>query len=159
MARILLTHTPDMRRNDYGERGRAGLRVLGEVTLHQAQQPLGGEALAAAARDARIIVADRNTPGPRAVFDRSPRLMAFVRCAVDIRNIDVAAASEHGVLVTRASAGFVPAVTEVVLGFMVDLSRGGSRAVADYRAGRTPSAGTGGAIALKRPPGGGSRGL
>jgi D-3-phosphoglycerate dehydrogenase len=143
MARILLTHTPDMRRNYYGERALAGLRALGEVILHQGQQPLGGEALAAAARDARVIVADRNTPGPRVVFDRSPRLMAFVRCAVDIRNIDVAAASEHGVLVTRASAGFVPAVTELVFGFMVDLARGISRAVGDYRAGRTPSAGMG----------------
>src|SRR5258706_6084411 len=143
MARILLTHPPDMRRSYYGERALAGLKALGDVILHQGQQPLGGEALAAAARDARIIVADRNTPGPRAVFDRSPQLMAFVRCAVDIRNIDVAAASEHGVLVTRASAGFVPAVTELVVGFMVDLSRGGSRAVADYRAGRTPSAGMG----------------
>src|SRR5258706_12519527 len=132
MARILVTHTPDMRRNYYGERALAGLRALGEVTLHQGQQPLGGEALAAAARDARIIVADRNTPGPRAVFDRSPRLMAFVRCAVDIRNIDVAAASEHGVLVTRASAGFVPAVTQVVLRVMGDLSLCGSRTGAAY---------------------------
>ena len=143
MARIFLTHTPDMRRNYYGERALAGLQALGEVILHQGQQPLAGEALAAAARDARIIVADRSTPGPRVVFDRSPQLVAFVRVAVDIRNIDVAAASEHGVLVTQASAGFIPAVTELVFGFLVDLSRGVSRAVADYRAGRTAPAGMG----------------
>jgi len=143
MARIFLTHTPDMRRNYYGERALAGLQALGEVILHQGQQPLVGDALAAAARDARIIVADRSTPGPRVVFDRSPQLIAFVRCAVDIRNIDIAAASEHGVLVTQASAGFVPAVTELVFGFLVDLARGVSRAVADYRAGRMPSAAMG----------------
>ena len=29
MARILLTHTPDMRRNYYGERALAGLRLIG----------------------------------------------------------------------------------------------------------------------------------
>lgn len=140
MERILLTHTPEMRRNYYGERALAGLRALGDVILHEGDEPLGGETLVAAARDARIIVADRNTPGARIVFERSPGLMAFVRVAVDIRNIDVAAASEHGVLVTRASAGFVPAVTELVLGFLVDLSRGVSRAAAEYHAGRVPPA-------------------
>ena len=61
-----------------------------------------------------------------------------MRCAVDIRNIDVAAASSAGVLVTRASPGFVPAVAELALGFMVDLSRGVSRAIADYHEGRQP---------------------
>jgi D-3-phosphoglycerate dehydrogenase len=65
-------------------------------------------------------------------------LRAFVRCAVDIRNIDVAAASEAGVLVTQASPGFVPAVAELALGFMIDLSRGISRTTADYHAGRKP---------------------
>jgi D-3-phosphoglycerate dehydrogenase / 2-oxoglutarate reductase len=40
--------------------------------------------------------------------------------------------------VTRASPGFVPAVAELAIGFMVDLSRGVSRATADYHAGRTP---------------------
>lgn len=143
MVKILLAHTPDMRRNYYGERALAGLRALGEVILHERGEPLAGEALAVAARDARIIVADRNTPGARVVFERSPQLMAFVRCAVDIRNIDVAAASEHGVLVTRASAGFVPAVTELVFGFLVDLSRGVSRATADYHSGRMPPAAMG----------------
>ena len=74
------------------------------------------------------------------MFERLPRLVAFLRCAVDIRNIDVAAASRAGVLVTQASAGFVPAVSELVVGLMVDLSRGVSRAAADYHAGRVPPA-------------------
>jgi D-3-phosphoglycerate dehydrogenase len=74
------------------------------------------------------------------VFERLPGLVAFVRCAVDIRNIDVAAASRAGVLVTQASAGFVPAVAEMVLGFMVDFARGITRSAAEYRAGRVPQA-------------------
>ena len=41
-----------------------------------------------------------------------------------------------GVLVTRAGPGFVQAVAELALGYMVDLSRGVSRATADYQAGR-----------------------
>ena len=67
-----------------------------------------------------------------------PNLRAFVRCAVDIRNIDVDAASAAGVLVTRAGPGFVESVAELALGFMVDLSRGVSRATADYHAARKP---------------------
>ncbi len=88
--------------------------------------------------DVDIIVADRVTEGRGEIFPQLPKLRAIVRCAVDIRNIDVAAASAVGVLVTRASPGFVPAVAELALGFMVDLSRGVSRATADYHAGRTP---------------------
>ena len=140
---ILLAHTPEMRANYYGPRALSGLRALGEVRLHEGAAPLGSEALVAAAKGASIIVADRNTPGASVVFEGSPGLVAFVRCAVDIRNVDVAAASAHGVLVTRASAGFVAAVTELIFGFLVDLSRGVSRSVADYRAGRVPPAAMG----------------
>jgi D-3-phosphoglycerate dehydrogenase len=61
-----------------------------------------------------------------------------MRSAIDIRNIDVAAASAAGVLVTHAEAGFVKSVVELTLGFLVDLSRGISRAAADYHADRMP---------------------
>ena len=83
-------------------------------------------------------MADRLTAGPGEIFPALPNLRAFVRCAVDIRNIDVDAASAAGVLVTRAGPGFVQSVAELALGFMVDLSRGVSRATADYHAGRKP---------------------
>lgn len=136
--RIFLTHTPHMRSTLYGDKALAGLRALGDVTLHEGDEPLVGEALAAAARGCQVIVSDRNTPGPAAVFENSPDLVAFLRGAVDIRTIDVPAATKHGVLVTRASAGFVPAVTELVLGFMVDLARGVSAAAAAYHAGNPP---------------------
>ena len=93
----------------------------------------------AAAAGCDVIVSYRQSPGPAAaLFERLPGLVAFVRCAIDIRNIDVAAASRAGVLVTQASAGFVAAVTELVFGMMVDLARGVSRSAAAYRAGRVP---------------------
>lgn len=143
MARILLTHSPDALENYYGGRALAGLQALGEVRLHGGAEPLAGEALIAAAADCALVVSYRQSPGPAAVFERLPRLVAFLRCAVDIRNVDVAAASRAGVLVTQASAGFVPAVSELVVGFLVDLSRGISRAAAEYRAGRVPAASSG----------------
>jgi D-3-phosphoglycerate dehydrogenase / 2-oxoglutarate reductase len=136
--KILLTHTPDFRRQYYGERSLKGLQALGDVKLHEGEATLDAVSLVEAAQDIDIIVADRVTEGRGEIFPRLPELRAFVRCAVDIRNIDVDAASAVGVLVTRASPGFVAAVAELALGYMVDLSRGISRATADYHAGRKP---------------------
>jgi D-3-phosphoglycerate dehydrogenase / 2-oxoglutarate reductase len=136
--KVLLAHTPQMRRDYYGERSLNGLRAVADVKLHEGDDALGAGALVDAAGDVEIIVADRMTPGPGEIFAKLPKLRAFVRCAVDIRNIDVAAATAAGVLVTRASPGFVQSVAELAIGYMVDLSRGVSRATADYYAGRAP---------------------
>ena len=136
--KVLLTHTPEFRRQYYGERSLNGLQAAAQVVLHEADDALDAAGLIDAARDVDIIVADRLTEGPGGIFPRLPKLRAFVRCAVDIRNIDVEAASAAGVLVTRAGPGFVQSVAEIALGFMVDLSRGISRATADYHAGRKP---------------------
>jgi D-3-phosphoglycerate dehydrogenase len=136
--KILLTHTPDFRRQYYGERSLKGLQALAQVKLNEADEVLDALALIEAAHDVDIVVADRVTEGRGQIFPQLPRLRAFVRCAVDIRNIDVAAASAAGVLVTRASPGFIQAVAELAIGFMVDLSRGVLRATADYQAGRKP---------------------
>jgi D-3-phosphoglycerate dehydrogenase len=114
------------------------LQALAQVILHEADEALDAAGLIEAARDADIIVADRLTAGPAEIFASLPKLRAFVRCAVDIRNIDVEAASAAGVLVTRAGPGFVQSVAELALGFLVDLSRGISRASADYHLGRKP---------------------
>lgn len=136
--KILLTHPPQSRAQYYGARALAGLQAVAEVKLHEADDALDAAGLIAAAREVDIIVADRLTAGPGEIFPALPNLRAFVRCAVDIRNIDVDAASAAGVLVTRAGPGFVQSVAELALGFMVDLSRGVSRATADYHAGRKP---------------------
>ena len=136
--KVLLAHTPQARRQYYGERSLIGLQALAQVVLHEADSALDSAGLIGAARDVDIIVADRLTEGPGEIFARLPNLRAFVRCAVDIRNIDVKAASVAGVLVTRAGPGFVQSVAELALGFLVDLSRGISRATAEYHTGRKP---------------------
>ena len=136
--KVLLAHTPQMRSQYYGERSLAGLRAVAEVKLHEGDVALDAEHLVKVAADVDIIVADRLTEGRGEIFPRLPKLRAFVRCAVDIRNIDVAAASAAGVLVTQASPGFIQSVAELALGFMVDLSRSVSRAAAEYHAGRMP---------------------
>src|SRR5947209_4037389 len=120
--KVLLTPTPDFRRQYYGERALKGLQAIAEVKLHEGAEPLDAAGLVMAAAEVDIIVADRVTECRAQIFPQLPKLRAVVRCAVDIRNIDVAAASSAGVLVTRASPGFVPAVAELAIGFMVDLS-------------------------------------
>jgi len=136
MARILLTHTPDMLENYYGPRALAALRELGEVRLNATGAVPDTEALVAAAKGCDIVVSDRQTPGEAHFFERAGDLVAFLRVAVDIRNIDVAAASRQGILVTQATPGFIPAVAELAVGFMVDLARCVPEAVAEYRSGR-----------------------
>lgn len=140
MSRILLTHSPDTLANYYGKRALAGLRSLGEVILNPSDMPLEGDALIAAARDCDLIVSYRQSAGPAVLFERLPKLVAFVRCAIDIRNVDVAAASKAGVLVTQASAGFVTSVTELVVGLMIDLSRRITEHANAYHSNKTPQA-------------------
>jgi D-3-phosphoglycerate dehydrogenase / 2-oxoglutarate reductase len=136
--KILLTPTPEFRRQYYGERSLKGLQALGQVRLHEGRDALDANGLIEAASDVDIIVADRVTEGRGEIFLKLPKLRAFVRCAVDIRNVDVDAASAAGVLVTQASPGFVQSVAELALGFMIDLSRGVSRTTADHHTGRQP---------------------
>jgi len=131
--RILLTHTPAALENYYGDTALTALKKFGEVRLHEGGAPLDAPALIALARGCDVIVSDRQTTGPAEVFAALPDLAAFLRCAMDIRNIDVAAASRAGVLVTRATAGFIDAVAELGVGLMVDLARGVSTAVRAYR--------------------------
>jgi D-3-phosphoglycerate dehydrogenase / 2-oxoglutarate reductase len=140
MARIFLTHSPEMLANYYGPRAVAALEKLGELRINATGQVLSTQALLAEARGCEIIVSDRQTPGEKAFFDGSPDVVAFVRCAVDIRNVDVAGASQQGVLVTHATPGFAASVAEMALGFIVGLARHVPAAVLEYRAGKDASA-------------------
>ena len=129
--------------NYYGERALAALRQAGEVVRNNKPHSLEGEELINAAKDCDLIVSYRQSPGPAELFERLPKLVAFLRCAIDIRNVDVAAASKAGVLVTQASAGFITSVSELVVGFLVDLSRGITRSAHLYHHGRVPKASMG----------------
>lgn len=136
--RVFLTHTPEMFEGYYGPRALAALSEHAEVIRHPGNQVLSGAALAEAARGCHAIVADRATPGLAETFSAMPGLLAFLRVAVDISTINVSAATNAGVLVTRATPGFVDAVVELGLGFMVDLARNVSGMVGAYRAGELP---------------------
>lgn len=136
MPTVFLTHSPDMLANYYGARALAALRKHATVKLNETGRVLDAKSLAEAARGCEIIVSDRQTAGPAELFPLLPDLVAFLRVAIDIRNIDVQAASAHGVLVTHATAGFIASVAEMAIGMMIDCGRDITRSTIDYRSGR-----------------------
>jgi D-3-phosphoglycerate dehydrogenase len=133
--RIVLTHPRPAFERYFGEEALARLEGAGEVLRNPTDAPLSTAALIERAAGAAVIVSDRQTPGEAALFEALPDLVAFVRVAMDIRNVDVPAADKAGVLVVRATAGFMDAVAELAIGFMIDLARGISRATLAYRSG------------------------
>lgn len=135
MKRVLISHNNDLRANFFSERAVAELRSFVAVTLNLSDQPLAGRALVEAAAGHDIVISDRLARGTEEVFSALPDLVAYLRCAVDIRNIDVEAASRHGVLVCRCSSGYADAVAEMTLGLMIDLGRRISEAAALYHSG------------------------
>ena len=135
MATVLVTHPASRLPTYFGERALGQLRELAEVRINPSDQDWQGDELIAAAQGCDIIIAYRQTPFDASVFAALPQLWAVCRCAMDIRTIDVDAASQNGILVTRASAGFGTAVTEWVMGVLIDASRHISAARMQYHAG------------------------
>lgn len=135
LPRVLVTHPHRHLASYFGDEALARLGRIAQVRLNPSDDDLQGAALVQAAQGCTVVIAYRQTPVDAAVFAALPALHAVVRCAVDIRTIDVAAASQQGVLVTQASAGFMAAVAEWTIGVMIDLSRHISAANAQYKSG------------------------
>jgi D-3-phosphoglycerate dehydrogenase len=112
-----------MFKNYYGERALAELRKLGDVRLNDTGKVLDAKALAQAAQGCEIIISDRQTAASAELFPLMDDLVAFLRVAVDIRNIDITAASAQGILITHATPGFIASVAEMAIGFMIDCGR------------------------------------
>lgn len=140
MTRILLTHPAPVRPNYFPQSSVDLLAQHGDLRINEGDTEWSIAELIRHGQDADIIVNYRETPASAAVFGGLPRLKAWVRVAVDIRNIDLDAANRAGVLVTNSSGVFVPAVAEWTIAAMIDVGRRFSDAIASYRAGRVPAA-------------------
>ena len=136
--RVLLTHTEEAFHNYYGARALAALTAHGEVVRNVSGGVLEGEALVQAAVGVDVVVADRATAVGAGFFAGARGVRAVCRVAVDVSTIDVAAATAHGVLVTRATPGFVVAVAELGVGLMIDLARGITGYAGAFRGGALP---------------------
>ena len=139
MAKVFLTHVPEMLENYYGARAVSALREFADVALNTTGRVLDARGLAVEAQGCEIIISDRQTPGPAEFFEKARDAVAFLRCAVDIRNVDVEAASRNGILVARATPGFDASVAELAVGMMVDLARHMTVSTIEYRGGADAS--------------------
>ena len=140
MQTVFITHPTHKFDTYFGQTALAQLQKIARVRCNPTQDDLEGDVLLQYIKDCAVVIAYRQTPFDQRVFAAMPEVVAVVRCAVDIRTINVEAASEQGILVTQASPGFGPAVAEWVIGVMVDLARGISQARAIYQSGQFPIA-------------------
>lgn len=137
MLTAFLTHNPEDL-DAYYRQALPELRAVASVVCNRLGRDLTTSELIAAARDCDVIIAHRSTPGEAALFTELPKLLAFLRTAVDITTIDVAAASCAGVLVGHADKSFVPSTAELALALMLDLARNVSESTIDHRNGVQP---------------------
>jgi len=137
--KAFLTYTDYELASYYSAAGLEKLRSVVDVVMNDTGRVLQGIELAEAAQGCQIILAHRSSHGLSETFKASPDLIAFCRAAVDISTVDIPAASERGILVTRASAGFGTAVSELALAMIFDLARGVSRARHAYALGEEPA--------------------
>src|SRR5258708_6144236 len=86
-------------------------------------------------RDAAILVV-RSTRVTRAAIESASRLALVVRAGAGFDTIDVAAASERGILVSNCPGKNSVAVAELAMGLILALDRRIADATSDLRAGR-----------------------
>lgn len=125
MARpaIFLTHTAEELRLFYDQQAVEELRALGQVILNPRDHHLSSQELLQDARGCQIIISEWSTGADREFFAKANDLVAFIRSGVEIRNVDVEAASAAGVLVVNTPGLYVTPVVELVVAFMVCLAR------------------------------------
>lgn len=138
MLTAFLTHNPEDL-DAYYPRALPELQSIAWVVLNPFDRDLDPNELVAAAVECAVIIAHRATPGGAGPFVDLPRLLAVLRCAVDVSTIDVPAASAAGVLIARADKSFVAATAELALALMLDLAGNVTESTMDYRhAGSSP---------------------
>ncbi|MFZ4285719.1 NAD(P)-dependent oxidoreductase [Variovorax sp. HJSM1_2] len=137
-ASVFVTHPANRLDQYFGAKATQALRNVAEVRFNPYERDLSAEELVQLACDCEFIIAYRQTAADAALFAALPKLLAMLRCAVDIRTINVPAASAHGVLITQASAGFMASVSEWIFGALIDLCRNIGGASGEYHAGLTP---------------------
>ena len=134
--RVLLTHNRDLLKHFYSDKAVDALKQIVDLRMNDSDEPLRGDALVAAAEGCEVIISDRLATGPREVMEKLKDVKTFIRCAVDIRSVDVDAASDANILVCRCSSGYADAVGEHAIALMLDLARGITTDASRYHAGQ-----------------------
>ena len=135
---ILLAHAEEERALYYGDEALAGLRALDEVRLNTSGRPLEGDAFVAAASGCAIIVGDIKSLADARIFAAASESRCL--CPRPCRH---RSRGRRGRLGERhpgdtCEPRLRPAVAELVIGFMIDLTRGITRSTLMWRAGGSP---------------------
>lgn len=88
----------------------------------EAWGPLTLDRLIDQARDCDAIVAATD-PYCQAAFDALPRLKLVARCGIGVDSVDLASASEHGILVTNVPDAMTDAVADYCMGLLLSVAR------------------------------------
>jgi D-3-phosphoglycerate dehydrogenase len=121
---VFLTHTEEDLRLYFDAGALAALGETAEVRRNPLGRRLAPGELAEHAAGCAVILSEWETGADAATFAALPALVAFVRCGVEHRNVDVDAASAAGVLVVNTPGLYVAPVVELTVAFMVCLARG-----------------------------------
>ena len=113
--------------------GIARLREAGHEV--ETAYDVGGEALLEAAADANALLVRSGTEVTAGVFEAAQDLVIVGRAGIGVDNIDVDAATEHGVVVANAPAGNVRAAAEHIVGMTFATARSIPQAHARLRGG------------------------
>lgn len=112
------------------------LKPYGEVALHTDRPPSMEEQLARA-RDAEVIL---NTRGSikwmRDAIDALPKLRMIATCSIGTDMVDLAAASERGIVVSNQPGRTAPVVAEHIIGLMFAIAKRAAYQTAEVKAGR-----------------------
>jgi D-3-phosphoglycerate dehydrogenase len=109
------------------------LREAGEVVVATGLSP---EELKVRIADVDALVVRSETKVTAEIFEAAPRLRVVGRAGVGVDNIDLDAATRHGVLVLNAPTGNTIAAAEHTVGMMLAMARNISRADASMHGGR-----------------------
>lgn len=101
-----------------------GIRMLKEKGFDVDYRPnITAQELKAVVKGYDALVVRSRTKVTREVIEAAPRLKAIGRSGVGLDNIDLQAAKERGIKVVNAPESLTQSVVELVIGFMVILSR------------------------------------
>lgn len=120
---IFLTHTEDDFRLKYETDALRALSEFGDVRQNSLGHHLTAAELVAHAGGCQVIITEGKASINSSVLHNLTDLLAVIRVGVELRSIDVDAASDAGVLVINTPGEYVAPVVELILAFMVCLAR------------------------------------
>ena len=114
----------------------SGKAILQEKAQVDDRPGISPEELLQVVGDCDALVVRGRTQVTGEVLDAAKKLKVIGRAGVGVDNIDLAAATQHGVTVVNAPTSTTLAVAELVLGLMFSLARNIPRADADMKSGQ-----------------------